>query len=366
MSHLRDPTSIQSISPKPSRTALRTSASRSRSRSRSRSPSAPKPSSGSTSHCGVAGSGINPRASLNKQPASSLYASTSANNMSASAVPAPASRVNGHANADGEARRRLGASTVGSGAGAVSSASSTRSTKSPSPAPSSSSAPRSPGRYDYEYDGLPTLAPIRDDDDDDDGEAGQNGPSMNGRRAVYDPDSAFLESPKSEHASLPSSPRATTRSSTLNGLSKPPPPAPSSALGTEGRPLPPIARKRRTSSITRKPSPGAVPKTVVDWEIPRKTLHSSIGFLTLFLWHLDPPSVRPLVTVLSTLLVGCTTADYLRFTFPTFREYWELYFGFLMRESERDKVNGVVWYLVGVIWVLVLYPRDIAVVAILT
>jgi hypothetical protein len=88
--------------------------------------------------------------------------------------------------------------------------------------------------------------------------------------------------------------------------------------------------------------------------------------LTLWLWHLDPPSVVPLVSTLSAGLAGCTTADYLRFTFPAFREYWELYFGFLMRESERDKVNGVVWYLIGVIWVLVLYPRDIAVVAILT
>ncbi len=37
-----------------------------------------------------------------------------------------------------------------------------------------------------------------------------------------------------------------------------------------------------------------------------------------------------------------------------------------MRESERDKINGVVWYLVGVITVLGLYPRDVAVVAILT
>jgi diacylglycerol kinase (CTP) len=37
-----------------------------------------------------------------------------------------------------------------------------------------------------------------------------------------------------------------------------------------------------------------------------------------------------------------------------------------MRESERDKVNGVVWYLVGVVWVLGLYPRDVAVVSILT
>jgi diacylglycerol kinase (CTP) len=70
--------------------------------------------------------------------------------------------------------------------------------------------------------------------------------------------------------------------------------------------------------------------------------------------------------ILSSLLVVVTIADYLRFNFPTIREIWETNFGFLMRESERDKINGVVYYLIGVIFVLVAYPREIAVVSILT
>ena len=37
-----------------------------------------------------------------------------------------------------------------------------------------------------------------------------------------------------------------------------------------------------------------------------------------------------------------------------------------MRESERKKINGVIWYMVGVIFVLGLYPRDVAVVSVLT
>lgn len=144
--------------------------------------------------------------------------------------------------------------------------------------------------------------------------------------------------------------------------SRPPPPA-ASTLTSQGKP---VTRKRRSSSIVRKPSPGAVPTKVVDWEIPRKTLHSSIGFVTLFLYYLDPPSLRPLITVLSTGLISVTTVDLARLRFPAFAEVWEAYLGFLMRESERDKINGVVWYLVGVIWVLGLYPRDVAVVSILT
>jgi diacylglycerol kinase (CTP) len=66
------------------------------------------------------------------------------------------------------------------------------------------------------------------------------------------------------------------------------------------------------------------------------------------------------------MLVAVLTADFFRLNFPTFAESWELYFRFLMRESERGKINGVVWYLVGVITVLGLYPRDVAVISVLT
>lgn len=58
---------------------------------------------------------------------------------------------------------------------------------------------------------------------------------------------------------------------------KPPPPAPSTASAKADMPGRPGTRKRRSSSIKRKPSPGVTPTKAVDWEIPRKTLHSSIG-----------------------------------------------------------------------------------------
>ncbi|KAK4686417.1 hypothetical protein P7C73_g3716, partial [Tremellales sp. Uapishka_1] len=148
-----------------------------------------------------------------------------------------------------------------------------------------------------------------------------------------------------------------------HAIINPPPPARSAATGTEQRP---VTRPRRSSSIKRKPSPGVVPQKAVDWEIPRKSLHSSIGFLTLALNYLEPPTLKPLIQVLSILLVSVLTTDVLRLRFPSFAAVWEEYFGALMRESERDQVNGVVYYLVGVIFVLSFYPRDVAVVAILT
>jgi diacylglycerol kinase (CTP) len=58
-------------------------------------------------------------------------------------------------------------------------------------------------------------------------------------------------------------------------------PPPSSSAGTSASGIVrPVTRPRRSSSIKRKPSPGVTPTKVVDWEIPRKTLHSSIGALS--------------------------------------------------------------------------------------
>ncbi|ORX41212.1 hypothetical protein BD324DRAFT_575234 [Kockovaella imperatae] len=189
---------------------------------------------------------------------------------------------------------------------------SVRSSKSPVP-----SSPGSPA-----YNGLPTLPTIPDPDEDT-GDA------------------------------IPSSSSITSR---------PPPPAASTQTAS-GRPL---QRKRRSSSIKRKPSPGVTPKNVVDWEIPRKTLHSSIGFLTLGLYYLDPKDLTLLLTVLSTGLISVFTIDLARLRFPVFAEHWESIVGFLMREQERSRINGVVWYLMGVITVLAVYPRDVAVISILT
>lgn len=36
-----------------------------------------------------------------------------------------------------------------------------------------------------------------------------------------------------------------------------------------------------------------------------------------------------------------------------------------MRESEKKSTNGVIWYLIGVIFVLGLYPLDVALISIM-
>lgn len=105
-------------------------------------------------------------------------------------------------------------------------------------------------------------------------------------------------------------------------------------------------------------------KTPVDWEIPRKTLHTSIGFVTLYLYsiHTEP---RDIVVFLSMALAIIVPADILRLRSQSFERFYERCLGFLMRESEKKHTNGVIWYIIGVIFVLSIYPKDIAVVSIL-
>lgn len=147
---------------------------------------------------------------------------------------------------------------------------------------------------------------------------------------------------------------------------------------------------------------GIIPeKKKIDWEIPRKLLHSSIGascshfgvpsiisllsfagFLVIPLYtsHTSP---RRVVQVLSVAGAVISSVDYVRLRSPRFAVIYEKFLGFLMRESEKvclqhseghrhlkcvtlqHKTNGVIWYLLGCVFVLSIYPLDIAVISIL-
>lgn len=105
-------------------------------------------------------------------------------------------------------------------------------------------------------------------------------------------------------------------------------------------------------------------KPVVDYEIPRKLLHGSIGFLVLYLYLSEGDPKNVVVGLWSSLAI-IVPADILRFQSPSFAWLYEKLLGFLMRESEKDKVNGVVWYIVGTSTVLSLFPTDVACVSVL-
>ncbi|BGO91656.1 hypothetical protein NBRC10512_008104 [Rhodotorula toruloides] len=94
-------------------------------------------------------------------------------------------------------------------------------------------------------------------------------------------------------------------------------------------------------------------------EIPRKLLHSSIALVVLYLW-LSHPNLLTLLRYLAYATTVIATADVLRFRFAWFERAYEGLLGYFMRESERHAVNGTIYYLVGVLWCLSFYPRDIA------
>ncbi|OBZ66342.1 CTP-dependent diacylglycerol kinase 1 [Grifola frondosa] len=129
---------------------------------------------------------------------------------------------------------------------------------------------------------------------------------------------------------------------------------------------PPLRLRRNVKVEDSKPIEDAKQrkKQPVDWEIPRKILHSSIGFVTLYLYYSDR-SPRVVVYVLSLALAVIVPADVLRLSSPQFEKLYERCLGFLMRECEKKTTNGVIWYIIGVIFVLSVYPLDIAVVSIL-
>ncbi|GJJ16116.1 hypothetical protein Clacol_010395 [Clathrus columnatus] len=102
----------------------------------------------------------------------------------------------------------------------------------------------------------------------------------------------------------------------------------------------------------------------IDWEIPRKVLHSSIGFFVVPL-YVHGVTARPVTIALSGMLAVGLVTDVVRLRNPTFEKYFERFAGFLMRDCEKHKVNGVIWYIVGVIISINCYPFDVATLSIL-
>ncbi|KAI4210609.1 MAG: hypothetical protein LQ351_006588 [Letrouitia transgressa] len=189
------------------------------------------------------------------------------------------------------------------------------------------------------------------------------------------------------------SPKSLVNSAKSAGLTSPPPASPKPTSKPKSPPPPtpqqrpqpngvisnghlsPSSAASPTSSywrsISRSPSPlGLIPihrsfRTFIHrHEIPRKALHLSIGFVTLSLYSrgLSTSVIHP---VLLSALVPIASVDYLRHTFPTFNRFYIRVLGALMRESEVEGYNGVIWYLLGAWAVLRFFPKDVGVMSVL-
>ncbi|KAL8778784.1 MAG: hypothetical protein Q9213_007248 [Squamulea squamosa] len=156
---------------------------------------------------------------------------------------------------------------------------------------------------------------------------------------------------------------------------KPPPTAFPTTNGTANGHLSPSSAASSASSywrtISRSPSPlGLIPihrswRTFIHrHEIPRKALHLSIGFFTLNLYSrgVSTQSIHP---YLLGALIPIASMDYLRHTFPASNRFYIRVLGALMRESEVEGWNGVIWYLLGAWTVLRFLPKDVGVMSVL-
>lgn len=125
-------------------------------------------------------------------------------------------------------------------------------------------------------------------------------------------------------------------------------------------------------ALSRSPSPLGLIPIHREWrsfihrhEIPRKFLHVSIGFLTLYLYlnGTQPDAIHP---VLLSMLIPIFSVDFLRMRWPALNSFYIRYLGALMRESEaHDHYNGVISYLAGAWAVMRFCQKDVAVMSIL-
>lgn len=191
-------------------------------------------------------------------------------------------------------------------------------------------------------------------------------------------------SPESDESSSPRR-RIQSRSS---------PHGPKSTSTRKRRPEPKIPAKRRTlstsngylspngkgladdtgsawRSFSRSPSPlGLIPlharyrSFIHRHEIPRKVLHVSIGFMTLQFYRSGIQTFQ-ITPWLFTALVPIAATDVVRHRSTTVNKLYIRTLGALMRETEVDGYNGVIWYLLGAYTVLRFFPKDVGVMGVL-
>lgn len=125
-------------------------------------------------------------------------------------------------------------------------------------------------------------------------------------------------------------------------------------------------------NLSRSPSPlGLIPihrewrRFIHKHEIPRKFLHVSIGFMTLFLYA-NGQQKSQIHPILLYLLLPIFAVDIIRFRWDAFNRFYIKALGSFMRESEaHDRYNGVISYLGGLWFTMRFCSKDVAVMSVL-
>ncbi|KRZ98411.1 uncharacterized protein AC631_05832 [Debaryomyces fabryi] len=93
-------------------------------------------------------------------------------------------------------------------------------------------------------------------------------------------------------------------------------------------------------------------------EIPRKAFHSFTGFFTLWL-YVNGYNQRQLVQPMSLMAITCFMQDFIRFRVPSVNNKLIKLYSSMMRESEQNSYNGILFFLIGIIITSSLLPKDI-------
>jgi diacylglycerol kinase (CTP) len=99
-------------------------------------------------------------------------------------------------------------------------------------------------------------------------------------------------------------------------------------------------------------------------EVGRKVLHSSIGFFTIGM-YVSGFTHKQLILPLLVLFAVVFLNDFIRFRNPELNKKIVNFMWFMIREKEVYGYNGVLWYLVGLIIVFSVFPKDISLMSVL-
>lgn len=95
----------------------------------------------------------------------------------------------------------------------------------------------------------------------------------------------------------------------------------------------------------------------------RKVYHLGGGIFLIGLYALLG---RPLgLAVLSAIFVGATAIDVARLRSKSLNDFFFRHFSKFLRESEKGKLSGTPWYVLGVLCAAALYPLPVAVYAVM-
>lgn len=99
-------------------------------------------------------------------------------------------------------------------------------------------------------------------------------------------------------------------------------------------------------------------------EVPRKVFHSSIGFVTLYLYTQGVEHIN-VVKRLAIAFVNIFIIDVIRLNWPFFNNLFCHVVGILMRKNEIHSFNGVLWYILGVVLSFYFFSKDVSVISLL-